>query len=80
MEKMTREENTVAIKLLDQKIDEFDKEVKLREAAIEKARDTMVHRLKSDRLDKTINCSWCEQSFSRFVEVEKHINHVIRTI
>ena len=69
--KKTKEENTVAIKRLETKIDKLDKEIEMTNKKILDAED-----MPKNSYEKTVNlmaCIVCQISFDRHVDLENHI-------
>ena len=69
--KKTKEENTVAIKRLETKIDKLDKEMEETNKKILDAVDEP-----KSQLEKSVNlmdCNVCQMSFNRHVDLENHI-------
>ena len=71
--KKRKEDNAAAIKRLDTKIDNIDKEMEKTKKLIHEKQD-MVKKSKSDS-DNLMTCNLCDERFKRFVELEKHIKY-----
>ena len=71
--KKTKEETAEAIKCLEQKVRDIDKDFEEAKTLVKDKEDTI--EVKSNEFGKTINCNQCDKSYDRFVDLEVHIKN-----
>ena len=71
--KKSKQENDVAIKKLDAKIDEINKELEMTRKELKDKEETTNKRPKSFDLLNQLKCKMCTKSFHRFADLENHI-------
>ena len=71
--KKTKEENAVAIKMLDAKIDNINKLLKMTQKEMKDKEEKKEIRQEPKNDSREIKCKLCERSFERFADLEIHI-------
>ena len=71
--KKAKDENAAAIRHLEMQIDRVDKEIEKAKETVKDEKDKAKTRFKSDSCVNKIDCRLCEKSFTRYVDLENHI-------
>ena len=71
--KKAKEENTLAIKNVVEKIDSIDKELERTKNTRNVKKETDKNKLKAVNVENTVDCELCEKTFGKYVDLEKHI-------
>ena len=71
--KKAKDENAAAIRHLEMQIDKVDKEIEKAKETVKEEKDKAKTRFKSDSCVNKIDCRLCEKSFTRYVDLENHI-------
>ena len=71
--KKSKQDNDIAIKKLDAKIDEMNRELDMTRKEIKDKEESTNSKPKCNKLLNPLNCKLCDKSFYRFADLENHI-------